>query len=407
MQGTQQRETKERGARDEQFRKDQAKREADQFKAQLDETVRQHDLENSRLEAAANFAKSVQQMQQQAQLSEIYSSTGTAPGAKVTTPTFSAPRKEESGAVNAPIAQDLTRIPSGQARIDSPFGTFNAVTPEQKARITAMQNEIAQGPILERQSALALQSQNAAKELENLRLRNAKDIKEMEISSERIKEDKAHSNRLAEISLQNTGRTEAAKVRNNSRLQVPFTPQVQRDEFGLDTYDPTLTPDKAQSLGLSKPLTVAQKDKIVALNDIQLKTLELKNLLETKDKDGIEFYNQYYTNAAKGIYKEAKGKLTGLDSKTEKVRRLAADIELMSKNTLAKLGGALTPNEQQLLEKSSPSPDFGLTPTRAKEIVNGFYDGLVQSQSELAKQTKTGAKLPKIIRHDKDGNVIN
>jgi hypothetical protein len=412
VRGTQIKQQREAEASDKQARSDAAKEAKRQFDEIQKAIKAQHDLENARADSVFNFQKSVQEMQQQQQLQENFTKFGVVPGGY-----------EEQGGKSVDVSPGVAG--ASHTFKNTEGKTFSGVDPETAAMIQSRANEIVNAPAYEQAARLKKMEEDAKwnesilaynKDLAKIDRQHDKDIELEKLKSEKAitLEGKrgANAENAAKIrataaenaakirataaenaaKIRATAAENAAKIRATAAENVPISPQIQRDIFGMSSYDPTLTTDKAAQLQLITPLTPAQKDKNAAFNDLILDVTKAKALLEEKDKDGKEYYNTYFKGLSiEGGKKSLTTKISS-DERTEKVKRLLSAIELKAKNTVAALGGALTPNEQQLLEKLAPSPSFINTPEKAKAAVDGFLEGLIQFQNELIKSQGTGVK---------------
>lgn len=355
-------------------REQQRAEQVKQFNEQLTENKRQFDVTQKALAMMHELEQEGQRMQLQEQVLK----TGiTPPGYKKVTQGQNFPVASGTGELDLGPTASITYQPENP---ESTLSSFEiGMTPEQYAerqgKLTAIQNEP------------AIQGQ--------IRIKQAEDAFKIYQDNLQYRRD------LDKIRLQNEGRNEAARIRgqqqSDRQLDAPIHPDVQRDVFGLKDYNPNLTLRTAQGLKLIKPLTPAQQDKAADFADLQAQTLQLKDILEKKDPAGVSNYDKFYRGLAGGAYAEIKGKFYDDTKEMEDARQLASTIELKAKNLIGKLGGALTANEQQLLEKSAVSPNRGLTSVRGKAILDGFLQQLQESQSNLIKGNKTKSSVDDIL----------
>lgn len=209
-------------------RQQQLDQQAQEFQANLDELTRQHESENNRADAISQMTQAQMALQHENEVRTLYEQQGLAPsGSTVTQPSFSQPYQvpgvsDIPGAsalplTTQPIATDLSGIPSGQVKITDAKGqTLNALTPEAKAQQDAKTLMITQGPIIEKMRLAEADKAKAALELEKLKISGNTDVEQLKIASERLKEKNEEAARLADITLQNKGRVDAALARGTN-----------------------------------------------------------------------------------------------------------------------------------------------------------------------------------------------
>lgn len=330
--------------------------------------------DKEQFEARQKFEQSVRDIQNlivQNEFGKQFSETGNMPaGAKI------------YGYEVNPEAPDI----DARAVIEHPvLGKMTPLLPEASSRLKAQKTAIEQEPL-----------QKRAEELEKLKQAGEERIKNLELSAKEAESKKEWENRIKVAGIQAGATLGAAKTRSDATIRAaeirrgalldrPIDLRDQRDVLGLKQVVPGLTMKEAAGMNLIKPLSEQQQNKLADFTDLETQIEKLKPILEYKDPaTGKTNYEGYFAGKGAGFVKEIK---TGFrsDEGTEAIRRDLAGIQAAAKNIIGKYGGALTANEQKMLEALAPGPNFSLTPDRAKALVDGFLEQVKDLRREYMK----------------------
>lgn len=296
----------------------------------------------------------------------------------------------------APQTNNVSPDPEHITFLNKLFGNSPVTikTPEAEATEKANLGLIANAPLLARAAAAEKAKQEAELALEGAKSESAKAIAQMQIDA--AEKEKEATNKTA---------IQVAQIRSKGKLNPldrPLSAVEQRDVFGLDKYDPTLTPATAGKLKLTKPLTPAQDSQVSTFNILEDKISALKNILESNNDSG---YHAFYRGPLAGAQAEMqRSGTTDRDPLVEDINAKVGDL----KNTIAVAAkeSKLTPGQMQLLNQYVPTNLMTGSPTTAKANLNNLLTNVRTQRGEFYKSLQkppANSVAPKLY-FDAQGN---
>lgn len=402
--GKQERENKEQKIKDEAFRQKQFELEKKQHE---DALAQQREQFNAR-QKFESHVQDIQDIIAKQKIAEDFSITGDAPAdSTVTKPKYYTPSPGIEDKTNGePIQTGEFNLSPGQVQIEHPvLGKITTLTPEARAERIGRTTAIANQPALEasieaekRKAGFLEASENRkaqfAKELENLK--SANDIKEQEKKSNaayRLGIDKA---KIMAAASGAKGKVDPA--------DRPIPPKILKSDFGISDYSKVYTYKDMVGRKLATQLTVAQQNEIKALDAIEDQTQLLLDSLNDPEA-------QKYFQGLEGFITDKSIALHG--GETDPVAaKLAAKLgKLQQVIALADFGKVIPATEKEILKSYAPTAEHHQTFESVKDKLQNMLEH-AQSLKANAYQiggspTIGGGEIkPKVIKFDKDGNVI-
>ena len=375
---------KEKDVADEEFRKQQLEQAQKQFETEQANIVDQHkatlalqQAEQKRGDAQFNLQKILSGLQFQKDTEQ----TG------LPAPTYS---QNQDSLQSTQIKPGVAGTTSEYTSNDSNFPSYTALDPQAAAARDAERQRMILGPAAE----------------------NAQNLEVLKQEQKSYDDNVAFLRALEVARINGEYRLAASKNTKDAIMDRPIPPNIQRDTFGLDQYDPNLTYRTAQGQQLIKALTPAQQDKLTIAQTLREDAAQAQQLLEQYKYENYFKGGEGYIAGIGGKLTESKTSIQGgmTDSAGAAIRnKLGAIADRVKKENE---GTAFTASEKPFLVSHAPTQFRDATPEQAKSTLESFIAdqdkliGLLIKGEGAAARPNIG-NTPKIIKYDAQGNRIN